>query len=185
MRAATCNSLAEVEPRRPEGRPPRARNGGRQGRLADRLGGPGDAVNRVNRPAGDITCLACPPPHSLFFVFSFLHHIGSSLVSLSASFLRRFSLHSVASPRFLVVIAILALSSSACVSPRRSNAQMDLVLSAQAVLLEKLKVERRHPPLVKKLHSDDMTSAAEMRLGDAIDELIKANAELRSALRNR
>jgi len=62
---------------------------------------------------------------------------------------------------------------------------MRRVLDAEADLLEKLKDERRHPPLVKKLHADDLTSEAETHLRDAIDALIKANAEMRSALNNR
>lgn len=62
---------------------------------------------------------------------------------------------------------------------------MRRVLEAEADLLEKLKVERRHPPLVKKLHSDDLTSEAETHLRDAIDALLKANAELHSAINTR
>jgi len=62
---------------------------------------------------------------------------------------------------------------------------MRRVVEAESDLLEKLKDQRRHPPLVKKLHSDHLTSDAETHLRDAIDALIKANAELRSALSNR
>ncbi len=45
-------------------------------RAAKLCGGPGAAGNRVARPAGDTTCLACPPPFSIFCLRSILHHIG-------------------------------------------------------------------------------------------------------------
>ena len=73
---------------------------------------------------------------------------------------------------------------SSCVSSHRSDAQMLRVLEAEAKLLEDLKVERRHPTLLKKIHSDDAVSQAEEHLRDAIDALIKANAEIRSTVKS-
>ena len=185
MSVAARLPFAEIEPRRPKGRPPRARNGGRQGRLADRLGGPGDEVNRVDRPAGGTTCLACLTPHSTFFCSRILHHFVFLLVSLPCTTLHHIRFPSPSLLRFAAATAILSFASSSCVSAQRSDAQMRRVLQAESDLLEKVKDERRHPPLVKKLHSDSLTSDAETHLRDAIDALIKANAELRSALNNR
>lgn len=178
--------FSHIQTRWPEGRAPRAGSGRRQGRLADRRGGPGDAVNRVDRPAGDITCLAC---WFLLFAVRFLctlFHVGSSLASLSRYFLHPIRFSSASSRRLAAVALVIVFASSACVSTQHSDAhQMRRVLEAEDDLLQKLKVERRHPPLIKKLRSDETLADAEDHLRDAIDALIKANAELRSAVNNR
>lgn len=170
---------------RPTGRIPGARIGGREGRLADRLGGLGGEANQGRRPAGDITCLACPHRRSPGSIWLVLHHLVSHFVSSSRFFLRRlyFSFTSLRLP--IAAVFALFFLTPACTTPSRSDAQMLRVLDAESQLLEKLKEERRHPPLLKKIYSDDSLAQAEANLRDSIDALIKANAELRSTVKQR
>lgn len=175
---------SQFESCRPEGRLPSARNGGRKGRLVDRPGGLGGAANQVEKPAGGTTCLACLPSHFAFSVFSFLSHSGFHLVSIFRSFLHHSRFSSLSALRFVPVFLIFCFVSSSCVSSHHSDAQMLRVLEAEAKLLEDLKIERRHPTLLKKLHTDDSVSQAEEHLRDAIDALMKANAELRSTVKS-
>ena len=174
----------QFESCRPEGRLPSARNGGRKGRLIDRPGGLGGAANQVEKPAGGTTCLACLPAHLSFSVLSFSLHFGFHLVSFFRSLLHYFRFSFCSAFRFVPVIFVFCFASSSCVSSHRSDAQMLRVLEAEAKLLEDLKVERRHPTLLKKIHTDDSMSQAEEHLRDAIDALMKANAELRSTVKS-
>lgn len=185
MSAVTRFPRTEIEPRRPLGRLPRARNGGRQGRLAGRLGGPGDEVNRVDRPAGDITCLACAASYLFFCSSSLLHHFYSFFRSFYLCFLLPIRFLFASSLRLFSTILLVSFASASCVSPHRSDAQIVRVLDAEAKLLESLKEERRHPPLLNALHGNETVSDAEAHLRDALDRLIKANAEMRATLKNR
>lgn len=181
-----CTAISlQTESFRPSGLLPIAGFSRHRGWLTDRPGGLGDAVNQVERSAGGTTCLACWFLHLAFIFYSFLLHIVFSLRSFFRSFLHQIPLSSV-SPRYLLVATLfITFLSPACVSPRYSDSQMLRILKAEARLLESLKQERRHPPLLKALHNDETTSEAEMHLRDAIDALIRANGEMQTTLRNR
>lgn len=170
---------------RPEGGASLAGVSRRSGRLADRPGGPGDGVNRGQRPAADISCLACWLSLFTFWSSSFLFHIGFSLRSFSRSFLHHIRFSPVSPRYFLFASLFVVLVSPGCISARRSDSQMLRVLEAEAELLERLKEERRHPPLLKALHGDEAVAGAEARLRDAIDALIRANAEMQTTLKRR
>lgn len=170
---------------RHEGRLPLDGECRRNGRLADRCGGPGVADNRGRRPAADISCLACKLLHFFRHFCSFLHHIGSSLVSFSRSISSHFRLPSTSLRYLFPVVLSFPCVASACVSTRRSDAQMARVLESEAKLLENLKEERRHPPLIKALHGNETVAEAETHLREALDALIRANAEMRATLENR
>lgn len=170
---------------RPSGGFPLAGASQRNGRLADRRGGMGDAVNHVDRPAADISCLACWFPHSAFSFCSFLHHIGFYLKSAFHSVLHHIRHFLTSQHSFLIAVSVFIFVSSGCVSSRQSDSQMLRVLKAEAHLLNQLKEERRNPQLLKSLHRYENVAEAESRLRDAIDALIEANAEMQSAIKDR
>lgn len=170
---------------RPTGRIPGARIGGREGRLADRLGGLGGEANQGRRPAGGTTCPACPHRRSRFSVLVTLHHLISHFISSSRCFLHQSANLFRTSLHFAFVAFALVFLSSACTTTSRSDSQMLRVLDAESQLLEKLKEQRRHPPLLKKIYADDALAEAEANLRDSIDALVKANAELRSTVKQR
>ncbi len=158
---------------------------GHRGWYSHDQGGPGDEVNRVDRPAGDITCLACLA-HFLVFRFRlFFCQFGFHL----ASFFRIRPAHFILSTRSFAlgffVLFICSHFTTGCATSRRADAQMLRVLKAEDALLLNLKEDRRSQELAKKIHRDPTISAAEERLRDSVDALIKANAELRSAIKNR
>lgn len=85
----------------------------------------------------------------------------------------------------MLVATLMAILIQCCASRDRSDSQMLRVLNAENDLLEKLQRERRGKVLTQKLEADEVLAQAENDLRDSIEALIKANAELRLAQRQR
>lgn len=156
-----------------------------KGRATDRLGGPGVEDNRVVRQAGGTTCLTCAHSDSEFrfrsIVVLYLNAFGLILKSKLHRIAQNLRPHSCS--RFAAITGSLLLAS--CATSGKLASQERRVLESQNRLLQKIRVERAHPGLLKKLEQDNDVWTAEMNLRNGIDSLMNANEELKRTVEQR